>query len=95
MNGQHPDYGTQYRSAIFYKNEEEKQLATAFKDSLQTSGLLEKPIATEISEHTKFWIAEDYHQDYERLNPNQGYIRAVSIPRLNAFKSKYPELIKE
>jgi len=94
VNGQHPDYGTQYRSAIFYKNEEEKQLATAFKDSLQTSGLFEEPIATEISEHTKFWIAEDYHQDFERLNPNQGYIRAVSIPRLNAFKSKYPELLK-
>jgi peptide-methionine (S)-S-oxide reductase len=54
-----------------------------------------KPIATEIAKLTQFWDAEDYHQDFERKNPNQSYVRAVSVPRLNRFKAKYPELLKK
>ena len=52
-------------------------------------------IVTEITKHTKFFKAEDYHQNYEKRNPNQGYVRAVSIPRLNKFKNKFPELLKK
>lgn len=95
VNGQHPDYGAQYRSIIFYQNEEERKIAEEEKKKLGESGRYNKPIATEISELTKFWKAEDYHQDFERLNPNQSYVRAVSVPRLNRFKKKFPELLKE
>ena len=95
VNGQHPDYGTQYRSAIFYQNDEEKKIAETFKANLEKSGEYSKPIATEISKLKKFYKAEEYHQDYERLNPNQPYVKAVSIPRLNRFKAKFPELLKK
>lgn len=95
VNGQHPDYGTQYRSAIFYINDNQKKLAKAYKDSLDKTGEYEKPIATEITKLKTFWKAEDYHQDYEKRNPNQPYVKSVSIPRLNKFKGKFPELLKK
>lgn len=95
VDGQHPDYGKQYRSIIFYQNEEERMIAEEEKKLLGESGMYDKPIATEISALTTFWKAEDYHQDFERLNPNQSYVRAVSVPRLNRFKQKFPELLKE
>ena len=95
VNGQHPDYGTQYRSIIFYQNEEEKKIAETFKAGLEASGEFDQPIATEIVPFEKFWKAEEYHQDYERLNPNNGYIQNVSIPRLRKFQKKFPELLKE
>ncbi|TXC78631.1 peptide-methionine (S)-S-oxide reductase MsrA [Luteibaculum oceani] len=94
VNGQHPDYGTQYRSAIFYTSKYQKTLAVSFKDSLDNSGSYAEKIATEISPLKRFWEAEEYHQDYEKTNPNQPYVRAVSIPRLNRFKEKFPELLK-
>jgi peptide-methionine (S)-S-oxide reductase len=93
--GQRPDFGPQYRSVIFYQNDSEKSVAEAFKDSLQKSGTYKQPIVTEIVPFEKFWIAEDYHQDYEKLNPYQSYILGVSIPRLKRFQSKFPELIKK
>lgn len=95
VNGQAPDFGTQYRSAIFYKNGEEKAIAKAYKDSLDASGAYSEPIATELTKFRKFWDAEDYHQDYEKKNPNNGYVRNVSVPRLNRFKAKHPELLKD
>lgn len=95
VNGQAPDFGRQYRSAIFYQNDEEKMIAEAYKDSLDQSGIYEEPIATEIVPLGKFYQAEDYHQNYEKLHPNQSYVKNVSIPRLNRFKKKYPELLKE
>lgn len=95
VNGQHPDYGRQYRSVIFYQNDRERKLAEAFKDQLDKSGQYSEPIATEIIPFKKFWIAEDYHQNYERRNPNNPYVRNVSIPRLLKFQKKFPELLKE
>jgi len=95
VNGQHPDYGTQYRSMIFYQNMEEKKIAEDFKSKLAKSGAYDAPIATEIVPLEKFWKAEDYHQDYEKLNPNNGYVQNVSIPRLRKFQKKFPELLKE
>ncbi len=94
VNGQHPDYGRQYRSIIFYQNESEKEIALEEKAALGKSGEYDKPIATEIAPLTKFWEAEGYHQDFERKNPNQPYVRSVSIPRLNRFKEKMPEVLK-
>lgn len=95
VNGQAPDFGTQYRSMIFYQNEEEKKIAEDYKAQLEASGKYNQPIATEIVPFTKFWEAEDYHQDYEKKNPNQPYVKSVSVPRLKRFQAKYPELLKE
>ena len=94
VNGQAPDYGTQYRSMIFYQNDEEKQIAESFKAALEASGEYDQPIATEIVPFEKFWVAEDYHQNYERLHPDQPYVKNVSIPRLRRFQAKFPELLK-
>ncbi|GAA4240723.1 peptide-methionine (S)-S-oxide reductase MsrA [Winogradskyella damuponensis] len=93
VNGQGPDHGSQYRSIIFYQNDEQKQIIEDKKAALAKE--LDTTIAAEVYPFQKFWIAEDYHQNYERLHPNQGYIRNVSIPRLNKFKAKFPELLKE
>jgi len=91
--GQNPDFGSPYRSIIFYQNSNEKLIATTMFDALNKEVYRNKMI-TEIKAYEKFYEAEDYHQDFEKLNPNNGYVRNVSIPRLNRFKKAYPELIK-
>jgi len=93
VNGQGPDIGSQYRSIIFYQNDEQKQIIVQKKEAL--SKKLEKRLAAEIMPFQKLWVGEDYHQNYERLNPQSGYIQRISIPRLNRFKSKFPQLLKE
>lgn len=93
VNGQGPDHGSQYRSIIFFQNEEQKQIIIEKKEALAKT--LNATIAAEIYPFQKFWIAEDYHQNYERLHPDQPYVRGVSIPRLNRFKQKMPEVLKE
>ena len=78
---------------IFYQNKKKKGLA----ENYTTNALLKKEfskITTEVVPYDIFYIAEEYHQDYERLNPNQGYVQSVSVPRLNRFKAKHPELLK-
>ena len=89
VNGQGPDNGSQYRSIIFYQNDEQKQIILNKKEALAKQ--LNAKIAAEVYPFQKFWIGEDYHQNYERLHPNQGYIRAVSVPRLNRFKANFPK----
>jgi peptide-methionine (S)-S-oxide reductase len=91
VNGQGNDRGSQYRSIIFYSDAIEYKIINNKISDLKSIGL--KP-AAEVKEHDRFWVAEDYHQDYERLHPNQSYIRAVSVPRLNKFKSDFPKLLK-
>jgi len=94
VNGQGPDKGSQYRSIIFYQNDIEKKI---IEDKIQDINAQIKPekVAAEVMAFEKFWLGEDYHQNYERLHPNQGYIRAVSIPRLERFQKLFPHLIKE
>ena len=94
INGQGPDIGSSYRSIIFYRTDEEKQIAEKAKAALAASGKYEKPIAAEILSITRFYEAEAYHQDYEHRHPNDSYIRNVSVPRLNRFKQKFPDLLK-
>ncbi|MBI1267802.1 MAG: peptide-methionine (S)-S-oxide reductase MsrA [Cryomorphaceae bacterium] len=94
VDGQAPDFGRQYRSIIFYSNENERLIAEEKKRALAESGMYSAPIATEIVAFEKFWPAEDYHQNYEKLHPDNGYVMKVSIPRLNRFKAKFPELLK-
>jgi len=93
-DGQHPDYGTQYRSIAFYSTAEEKQIIEDKIAELNKS-VYNNQIVTEVIKYTKFYEAEEYHQDFERRNPNQGYVKAVSVPRLNKFKKKFPELLKK
>ena len=94
VNGQHPDYGTQYRSIAFYTSDVEKQaimkiIANLNKEKYQGN------IVTEVTRLKKFYKAEAYHQNFEKRNPNQEYVRAVSIPRLQKFKRKFPKLLKK
>ncbi len=94
INGQHPDYGSQYRSIAFYNNDSEKATIKKAIDKLNKE-VYKGKIATEVTKFTKFYEAEEYHQDFEKRNPNQGYVRAVSIPRLNRFKKKFPSILKK
>lgn len=93
-NQQGPDRGPQYRSAIFYKNEAEKKSAESYIEKLTDDKVFDAPIVTEVVPFEAFYDAEEYHQDFEERNPNQGYVKAVSVPRLRRFQSKYPELLK-
>lgn len=93
VNGQGNDRGPQYRSIIFYQNDTQKQIILEKKEALAKK--LGVKIAAEVYPFQKFWVAEDYHQNYEKLHPNNSYIRNVSIPRLNRFKAKFPELLKK
>ncbi|AJR03642.1 peptide-methionine (S)-S-oxide reductase MsrA [Siansivirga zeaxanthinifaciens] len=92
VNGQGNDIGSQYRSIIFYQNEAQKQIILKKKEALAKK--LNTKIAAEVYPFQQFWVAEDYHQNYERLHPNNPYIQNVSIPRLNRFKAKFPQLLK-
>lgn len=93
-NGQHPDYGSQYRSIAFYTNLSEKAIINSFIKDLNDAYYKGK-IVTEVTELVRFYEAEAYHQNYEKLNPNNPYVKNVSIPRLNRFKKKFPELLKK
>ncbi|QRM88090.1 peptide-methionine (S)-S-oxide reductase MsrA [Lacinutrix sp. WUR7] len=93
VNGQGPDRGSQYRSIIFYQNEAQKEIIVKKKEALAKK--LGKTIAAEVYPFQKFWVAEDYHQNYERLHPENRYIQGVSIPRLRRFQSLMPEILKE
>jgi peptide-methionine (S)-S-oxide reductase len=93
VNGQGPDRGSQYRSIIFYQDDVQKKIIEEKKAALAKE--LDATIAAEIYPFQKFYEGEAYHQDFEKRNPNQSYIKAVSIPRLNRFKAKFPELLKE
>lgn len=94
LNRQGPDSGTQYRSAIFYQNEDEKAAAIEFIAKLQNEKIYNAPITTTLEPLDAFYPAEDYHQNFEKRNPDQPYVKAVSIPRLKRFKEKYPHLLK-
>lgn len=86
LNRQGADVGTQYRSVIFYHNQQQKQLAEEYKKKLDDAGIYNKPIVTEISEFSVFYKAEDYHQDYYKNNKAQSYCSFVITPKLDKFK---------
>ena len=92
VNGQGPDNGSQYRSIIFYQNENQKEKIINKKKQLTKK--LNVTVAAEVYPFLKFWKGEDYHQDFERLHPNNPYVRNISIPRLKKFQRKYKYLLK-
>jgi peptide-methionine (S)-S-oxide reductase len=96
LNRQGADVGSQYRSVIYFMNEEQKALAEFYKQKLDASGAFDKPIVTEISAFDgKFYIAEDYHQNYYNENPEQGYCRMVIRPKVEKFRKAFSEKLKK
>ncbi len=95
LNRQGPDRGPQYRSIAFYQNESERKIIQAYIKALTDNMVYDRPIVTEVAPFTIFYKAEEYHQDYERRNPDNPYIRNISIPRYNRFKKNLAEYLKE
>jgi peptide-methionine (S)-S-oxide reductase len=94
VNGQGPDEGTQYRSIAFYTNDAEKKQIDDDIKQMNGSGKYKAPVAAQVMPLTKFWTAEEYHQDYIVKNPDGGYVQHVSIPEIKHFQTEYPQLIK-
>jgi peptide-methionine (S)-S-oxide reductase len=95
LNRQGADVGTQYRSAVFYHDETQKELAERYKKELDESGAFNDPIVTEITKLDKFYVAEDYHQDYYNNNSNQPYCSFVIVPKLEKFKEVFKDKLKK
>lgn len=95
LNRQGADVGTQYRSAIFYHNFEQKELAEKYKKELNASGAFSKPVVTEVAPMTVFYKAEDYHQNYYNLNGDAPYCRMVIAPKLEKFKKVFKDKLKK
>jgi len=95
LNRQGNDVGTQYRSVIFYHNEEQKQKAEHYKEELNKSKAYNKPIVTEITKFLKFYAAENYHQDYFRLHGSQPYCSFVIRPKVEKFEKVFKDKLKK
>jgi peptide-methionine (S)-S-oxide reductase len=96
LNRQGADEGTQYRSGIFYHNAEQKQKAEKYKGELDKSGAFDRPIVTEITAFTKFYPAEDYHQQYFENNENKNpYCKIVIRPKLDKFRKVFKDKLKQ
>lgn len=95
LNKQGNDIGTQYRSAIFYHDENQKKTAEKVKDDIGKSGLWDDPIVTEITPFAEFYVAEDYHQNYYNNNQNKPYCSFVIAPKVRKFYKEYKDLLKE
>lgn len=94
LNQQGADYGTQYRSAIFYHSAEQKKLAEEYKDKLNKAEVYKRPIVTEVTAFSEFYPAEKYHQNYFNQNTNAGYCRNVIQPKLAKFKEVFKDKLK-
>ena len=94
LNRQGADIGTQYRSAIFYHNKEQKAAAEEVINNLTVEKVWDNPIVTELSLFSTFYPAEDYHQEYFANNPDQGYCRIVIAPKVAKFRKKYAGRLK-
>ena len=94
LNAQGGDVGTQYRSAIFYHDDEQRDTAEEVVRELEAKHVFDDPIVTEIAPLTTFYPAEEYHREYYRRNPNQSYCRAVIAPKVAKLRSKYLEKLK-
>jgi peptide-methionine (S)-S-oxide reductase len=95
LNRQGNDVGTQYRSAIFYHDEAQKQVAETVIGEITAADLWDHPIVTELTLFDKFYMAEDYHQEYFKNNPFQGYCRAIIAPKVAKFRHKFAERLKK
>jgi peptide-methionine (S)-S-oxide reductase len=95
LNFQGPDVGTQYRSVVFYANEEQRRIAERTIEQLNAEGTFGKAIVTQVVPLTEFYPAEDYHQDFMRRHPGHPYIVYWDVPKIRHLEEAYPELLKE
>ena len=95
LNRQGADVGTQYRSAIFYHDDEQKQIAEELIKDLNAQKIWDRPLVTEVTKLDKFYMAEDYHQEYFARNPYQPYCMAVVAPKVSKFRKHFLELLKK
>jgi peptide-methionine (S)-S-oxide reductase len=95
LNKQGNDVGTQYRSVIFYRNDEQKKIAVDYKKKLNDEKVYDKPVVTEISPLTTFYSGEEYHQNYYNQNASQGYCQFVIAPKLDKFKKVFKDKLKK
>jgi peptide-methionine (S)-S-oxide reductase len=86
------DIGTQYRSAIYYENDEQRRIAQEIVAEIERDDIFGKPITTQLEPLTQFWPAEEYHRDYYARNPGQGYCQAVIAPKLSKFRKNFETL---
>jgi len=94
VNRQGPDYGKQYRSAVFYANDEQKRVAEAYIAQLNQAKTFPQPIATQVVPGKEFFPAEGYHQDFVVNNPNHPYVVRNAIPKIQKTRAQFPELVK-
>lgn len=95
LNRQGNDIGSQYRSAIFFHNAAQRDLATYYISKLNAEKVYDKPIVTQVRAYTKFYEAEDYHKNYYALNPNNPYCTQVIQPKLEKFKKVFADKLKK
>jgi peptide-methionine (S)-S-oxide reductase len=95
LNRQGADTGTQYRSAIFYHDDEQKKIAEELIKDLNAQKIWDRPIVTEVTKLDKFYMAEDYHQEYFANNPYQPYCMAVVSPKVSKFRKHFIEMLKK
>jgi peptide-methionine (S)-S-oxide reductase len=95
LNRQGADIGTQYRSAIFYHDEEQKKIAEEVIRDLNAQKIWDNPIVTEVTTFDKFYVAEDYHQEYFARNPYQPYCQVVVAPKVSKFRKHFLEMLKK
>lgn len=95
LNRQGPDVGTQYRSVVFYHDEEQKELATHFKTELNKAHAFRKPIVTQIAKFDEFYPAEKYHQDYFKDNSRARYCQAIIKPKVKKFRRVFADQLKQ
>jgi peptide-methionine (S)-S-oxide reductase len=94
LNRQGNDVGTQYRSAIFYHNQEQKETAEQVMKAVSDEKIWGGPLVTELVPFTAFYPAEDYHKDYFKRNPNQGYCQVIIAPKVSKFRKRYVSMLK-
>jgi peptide-methionine (S)-S-oxide reductase len=94
LNRQGPDVGKQYRSEVFYQNEEEQKVIESQIKKLNDSGKYTKSIATQVAPFKVFYTAEDYHQDYYELHPENPYVQQVTVPKVKKFLKEFPDKLK-
>lgn len=94
LNRQGGDIGTQYRSVIFYMNDNQKEVAKILKKKLEEEAVFNQPIVTEISPRINFFKAENYHQNYYKDNQSQGYCQFIIVPKLDKFRKIFKEKLK-
>jgi peptide-methionine (S)-S-oxide reductase len=95
LNRQGNDRGRQYRSAVFYANEREQQVAEAYIKQLNEAGVFSGPIVTSLEPLAGFYVAEEYHQDYAERNPGQPYIEAVAMPKVEKLREYFGDKLKD